>query len=417
MNGRGIIQKGLLAMLALSMLALFMSCVSAGAVELSFKLITPPGIKWADLPQGPVLVTAEGLTIYKKLPKTVGTWGNAARQTEVVGTCVYQCPTEWPPVKAPADAKPVGDFTVVTNTDGVKVWAYKGIELETFIFDKKPGDTKGQDTYAFNGPRIPIGEAAWIESDVMPAKPAPLPEPSAARPPAVSVQVGLGGNRYFTDSQGATLYTYDGGKNADCTGKCLAQFHSVGAGAIARPIGDWTVVAHDDGTRQWAYKGKPVFAYINETTPGVPMADGLDGKWHAAVEYQAPLPPEVGIRTTDTYRVYSEKASGRSLYIPGYKHRPYEYLSFNKPGVLFGTIMCYNECAKKYPPLLASANAKPMGEWWILTRADGAKQWAFRGIPVYTYSQDTPGRNLADDTWNRTWTELPANNPPSLEDQ
>lgn len=411
MNVRSLVSKS-----ALTGLLLAASFGTANAVELSYKLETPPGITWKDLPQGPVMVTAAGLTIYKKLPKTVGTWGNAARQTEVVGTCVYQCPSEWPPLKASADAKPVGDFTVVTNTDGVRVWAYKGIELETFIFDKKPGDTKGQDTYAFNGPRIPIGEAAWIESNVPPAKPAELPDPSPLRPAAVSVVMGLGGNRYFTDAQGATLYTYDDPKAARCTGKCLDQFKPVGAGAIVRPIGDWTIVAHDDGTRQWALKGKLVYTYANEITPGVPMADGRDDKWHAVIELPGQLPPEVVIKDTETYRVYADKTTGRSLYMPGYKHRPYEYLSFNKPGVLFGTIMCYNECAKKYPPLMAKADAKPAGEWWILTRVDGTKQWAFRGIPVYTYADDTPGRNLADDTWNRTWTELPANNPPSTDD-
>lgn len=403
---------------SLAVAAALVASSSAGAVELSFKLVAPPGITWSDLPQGPVLVTADGMTIYKKLPKNIGTWGNGARQTEVVGSCVYQCPTEWPALKAPADAKPVGDFTIVAGEGGVRQWAYRGVALQTFIFDKKPGDTKGQDTYAFNGTgRIPIGEAAWLESDVPPAKPAPAPAPTNARPAAVKVQMGIGGSRYFTDPAGLILYTYEGdGKNVRCTGKCLEQWKAVAAGALSRPIGDWTVLTGDDGMRQWAYKGKAVYTYVNDTVPGEPLAEGLDGKWHAAVEYRSPLPPEVAVRTTEVMPVYSEKATGRTLYYPGYRNRAYEYLSFNKPGNLHGTIMCYNACAKEYPPLLASKDAKPLGEWWILTRVDGSRQWAWRGIPVYTYASDVAGRMLASTAMNRTWTEAPANNPPATEE-
>jgi predicted lipoprotein with Yx(FWY)xxD motif len=228
------------------------------------------------------------------------------------------------------------------------------------------------------------------------------------------VTQGLGGKRYFTDASGDMLYTYDGdAKNARCTGACLDQWVPLSAGALSHAVGDWSVVANDDGTRQWAFKGKPVYSFVNDKTPGIPMGDGAEGKWHAAIEYDAPLPPEIAIGKTEADTVYTEKATGRTLYFEGYKHRPYEMLSFNHPGILYGTVKCYNECAKTYPPLLASADAKPTGEWWIITRADGVRQWAFRGIPVYTYADDKPGRALASNTDDRTWTEIPANMPPS----
>ena len=411
MNRRSLFLK--IAVAALSWAAV---CQSSGATELSFNLILPPDIKWADLPQGPVLTTAAGMTIYKALPKNVGTWGNAARQTEVVGACVYQCPSEWPPVVAPADAKPVGDFTIIPGPGGVRQWAYKGIALETFIYDRKPGDTVGQDTYAFNGPRIPIGEAAWIESDIPAAKPPKPSAPSLDRPAGMRVEQGLGGNRYFTDASGNMLYTYDDPKSARCADSCLVQWAVVSAGEMDHAIGDWSVVAYDDGTRQWAYKGKPVYTSINDKTPGVPSADGLEGKWRAVIERQAPLPPEVTIRQTDSGVVYAEKATGKTLYIEGLNHRPYQTLSFNHPGILYGTVKCYNACAKTYPPLLAASDAKPIGEWWIVTRADGAKQWAFRGVPVYSYATDQPGRTLARNTQGRNWTEIPANLPPDSDD-
>ncbi len=382
---------------------------AGAATEIVDTPLLPPGIIISETRQGPVLATKEGMTIYKKLPRIAG-WGHAANQAEVIGQCVYGCPSEWPPVKAPADAKPVGDFTIVSGPDGVRQWAFKGVPLQTFIFDKEPGHTLGEDTYAFNGPRVPIGEAAWLESEIGPQKPPDPPAPTTDLPPGVTVQLGTAGNRYFATAQGLTLYAYDSGsKAAPCTGRCLDQWRPFPAGALVRPIGDWAASADEGGTRQWTHKGRPVYAYVKDSTPGEPTGDGLDGKWHALVEYQAPLPAEITVRDTETVPVFAERRTGKTLYYPGFNHRPYQTLGFNHKGFLYGTVSCYNECAKLYPPLLASADAKPVGEWWIITRVDGTKQWGYRGVPVYTYGGDEPGRHLASYKAH-IWTEAVANN-------
>lgn len=49
-------------------------------------------------------------------------------------------------------------------------------------------------------------------------------------------------------------------------------------------------------------------------------------------------------------------------------------------------------CIEKRPPLLAAADAKPIGEWTIKVRPDGARQWAFAGQPLHTSIKDkAPG--------------------------
>lgn len=58
--------------------------------------------------------------------------------------CYDKCATNWPPLKAGADAKAEGDWTVVDRTDGTKMWAWKGQPLYTFIGDKKAGDQTGE---------------------------------------------------------------------------------------------------------------------------------------------------------------------------------------------------------------------------------------------------------------------------------
>ncbi len=41
-------------------------------------------------------------------------------------------------------------------------------------------------------------------------------------------------------------------------------------------------------------------------------------------------------------------------------------------------------CTQVWPPVLASADANPVGKWTIVTRNDGAKQWAYENYALYT---------------------------------
>ncbi len=84
-----------------------------------------------------VLADSKGMTLYTfDMDKTPG---KSACNKDT------KCTDYWPPLMAPADAKDKGDWTVVTRDDGTKQWAYKGKPLYTFVADKKPGDTNGND--------------------------------------------------------------------------------------------------------------------------------------------------------------------------------------------------------------------------------------------------------------------------------
>ncbi|MFO1303441.1 MAG: hypothetical protein U1F54_06895 [Burkholderiales bacterium] len=90
---------------------------------------------------------------------------------------------------------------------------------------------------------------------------------------------------YLVDAKGMTLYTFDkdaGGKSA-CNGPCAANWPPLAAGADAKASGDWSIVTRDDGSKQWAYKGKPLYTWVKDTKPGDATGDGfLNGAWHAA---------------------------------------------------------------------------------------------------------------------------------------
>ena len=84
---------------------------------------------------------------------------------------------------------------------------------------------------------------------------------------------------------GMTLYTFDRdttpGKSA-CNGPCAANWPPLMAIAGAEASGDWTIITRDDGTRQWAYKGKPVYFWVKDQKPGDRTGDGFNNMWRLA---------------------------------------------------------------------------------------------------------------------------------------
>ena len=91
--------------------------------------------------------------------------------------------------------------------------------------------------------------------------------------------------KVLTDAKGMSLYTF--AKDADgksaCNGPCATNWPPLAASADAKAMGDWTVITRDDGAKQWAYKGKPLYAWTKDTKPGDTTGDGfLNGAWSLA---------------------------------------------------------------------------------------------------------------------------------------
>ncbi|MGZ5714469.1 MAG: COG4315 family predicted lipoprotein [Caldimonas sp.] len=68
-----------------------------------------------------------------------------------------------------------------------------------------------------------------------------------------------------------------------------------------------------------------------------------------------------------------------------------------------GKSACNGPCATLWPPALAAADAKPEGDFTIVTRDDGAKQWAYKGKPIYLYSVDKKSGDMAGDKFRNVW--------------
>lgn len=90
----------------------------------------------------------------------------------------------------------------------------------------------------------------------------------------------------FVGPNGMTLYTFDrdtmGSGKSVCNGPCAANWPPLMAGAGDTATGDWTVVIRDDGGRQWAYKGKPVYYWVKDAKAGDRTGDGVNNAWRLA---------------------------------------------------------------------------------------------------------------------------------------
>lgn len=86
---------------------------------------------------------------------------------------------------------------------------------------------------------------------------------------------------------GMTLYTFDrdppGTGKSVCNGPCEGLWPPLMAPANATPPNAaWQVITRDDGTKQWAYQGKPLYLWSKDTKPGDKTGDGFNNVWKVA---------------------------------------------------------------------------------------------------------------------------------------
>ena len=90
----------------------------------------------------------------------------------------------------------------------------------------------------------------------------------------------------LTNSAGMTLYTFDkdaaGSGKSVCNGQCAVNWPPLMAKESDKAVGDYSVVTRDDGGKQWAYKGKPLYLWIKDQKPGDKTGDGVNNVWRVA---------------------------------------------------------------------------------------------------------------------------------------
>ncbi len=122
---------------------------------------------------------------------------------------------------------------------------------------------------------VPILAAAVVLSLLIGAAFAQPTAPTSADTPK---------GKSLVDVNGMTLYTFDRdakGKS-NCNGQCASLWLPLIADTDAKASGDFSFVTRDDGRKQWAYKGKPLYTWSKDTKPGDVTGDGVNSVWHIA---------------------------------------------------------------------------------------------------------------------------------------
>jgi predicted lipoprotein with Yx(FWY)xxD motif len=166
-------------------------------------------------------------------------------------------PRAWTPMYAPDLASSVGDFSIFVRKDGKGQWAYKGQALYSYTGDYAANELNG----------------LAAQSD---ARPALVYQNFLPR----SVQIAFPRfhNPILVTSAGLTLYGQSVGANfgyasstvatRGCVGDCLRMWTPLLAAPRDVASGFWTIQDRSDGSRQWAYKGGPLYTYIGDKRPG-----------------------------------------------------------------------------------------------------------------------------------------------------
>lgn len=393
----------------LSWLALGVACaINIGVAVAAGLPPAPAGVVLTPHGHGWVLQDAKGMALYTTVKDQMP--GKSA--------CNDQCAAVWPPLKVDdADAaKAAGDWSIVTRDDGSKQWAFEGQPLYRFSRDLAAGDTYGNDV-----------DGEWAVATRFIDRPTTF---SVARNELGYV---------MTDSRsGTTLYWSDKdkpGKDSPCESACLRTWLPQRAPLMARDEGDWSVLKREDGIRQWAYKGRPLYRFTGDREPGDTNGNDAEQKqWHAAVLEPSPATPAwVTVQGSDAGALLAD-AKGRTLYgrnaargrplVQGAAAAAAAAAAATKAaggaapavqgalGAPAAAAPKRKECGFECPgmpwvPVLASSTDKPVGNWSIVDRPDGKKQWAFKGEPLFTHTRDSmPGMLNGARGGDRNWHTL-----------
>jgi predicted lipoprotein with Yx(FWY)xxD motif len=402
----------------------------SGPTEDYQRLPLPPGIQVVISEiEGPVFATAEGKTLYQWPFRALrnGDGGeqkgkptcdntiyreNAGLMSPYPGGFILpdvekrmSCVQLWPPVLAPADAKPVDKWTVVKRPDGAMQWAYDGYPMYTSILDKRPGDANG-------GTRRRVGgEAGALREPVGP--------PARTPPGFIIIQVATG--RLVATADRASVYTWDrdAPNKSNCFDRCAEDWTPVLAPEFAAPQGEWGVIQRSPGVRQWTFRSKPLYTYALSPEGRNASLQGSDVPgWHNVYTQRAPEPPKgFTIQDAPSGQVIADK-NGKTIYMYNCNDDAVDQQSCNHPDSTqaYRIAVCgggsQEKCMRTFPYVLADKDAVSNSQVWSIMeidaktghraaagQADALRVWAYRDRPVYTFYLDQEPGDIKGDSW------------------
>ena len=316
---------------------------------------------------GWLLTNAAGMTLY--------TFTRDLDPTK--SACDEECIVTWPPLKASANVVTEGDWSTLKRDDGSLQWAFRGKPLYTYSRDVTPDDA--------NGDAI---RRQWY-----------VATKHIAMPPGFAILKTEHG-QLMTDLNNMSLYVSDADKPdaSACDAICARSWPPVEAWwSAATTSGDWSVVTRDDGTKQWAYKSKPLYRYAGDFNPSDIAGDGIEMRQAIILEPLPPVADWITYQQSDGGEILADP-QGKTIYAHNFVPGQTGFIPRADDGM---------DRPYDWTPVLAAADAKRIGYWSIVTHADGTRQWARRGLLLYTNNRDQePGDLNGVRSTDRIWLPI-----------
>jgi len=77
--------------------------------------------------------------------------------------------------------------------------------------------------------------------------------------------------------------------------------------------------------------------------------------------------------------------------------------TFDKDQAGYGKSECVSTCADNWPPVYVEPGIKVSGDFSAITRANGQKQLAYKGKPLYFFVKDKNPGDKTGDNVNNVW--------------
>lgn len=306
------------------------------------------------------------------------------------------------PLLARRDAVSFDDWSIVSH-ENFNQWAYQSRPLFTWELEEEAGQIATN--YALYGPG-PNGEAPLSENRLgvlMPPKGWQVarftPSSTANLPDGFNLeQVDSSQGVILTNIKGFSLYTYNGPHHPEVAcmeTDCYEHWIPVYAPAIAKGVGEFSIIGRIDGTQQWAFRDQGIFRYKGDLLPGdVHGRNNLDQFQVALLKFNF-IPPGVEVVAQPGYGdIFT--LNGKTLYFGsafekywgGRNLRGSFEIAYFKGKRLGGDACVSGGCLRRWQPFAAPPDAISNGFWEVVTRRDGSRQWAYKGFALYTNSDD-----------------------------
>ena len=383
---------------ALGMALALWSATWAASNGTAVPYATPAGVTLVDAVAGSGDLTFATHLVGRRLGDAEGAPLYAYDKDGTAGqpTCFGDCAKQFAPLLADRHTVASGDWSLASRAEG-KQWVFRGQPLYRYVGSER-----------FSSKNNPV----WKEVLFEPGK--YVATPGNIRLQSLEQAEGYG---FVSVASGMPLYVLR------TPPKVATEWTPLYASDVALAVGDFATAKNSDGTRQWTYKGQRLYTYGGDYSAS--DINGLTAQKDAqiALAYRFYVPEALAINVYPTRPPMMTTARGLTVYAETPYHLQYGgretrggyHISYSD-AKLVGTKGCVDACAKSWIPVVAPANAQAWGFWEIETRADGSRQWAYKGSALYTYVGDKDRGDInGNNRDNIVWGAVDGSNDDQIE--